>query len=221
MPRTGSPNHDFLCCGSSGQRGRMGRESDVPLFFNWPLGGRPAGPWPPQRQRPAPVRSVRFGSVSFPIPGRWPPSARSPAPRPSPVPLPVLDSPRPEFGIPRAGARFFRFSFFLGFRRVVARAAGRTASWTAGRLVLPRRADGDRQRRAHGGPEERKFVRVAGDWWWQWTVVGEEFRRVSLTGALNLCRVATTRCFLPFFFPLSQKLLFCFHVTAERSGCHV
>jgi len=40
-------------------------------------------------------------------------------------------------------------------------------------------------------------------------VVREEFRRVSLTGALNLCRVASTRCFSPYLTDTEVVLLPC------------
>jgi hypothetical protein len=122
MPRTGVLERRFPL----GSVGVWCAESDVPLFQ---LGVRPAGgaPRPP---------FVRFGSFSFPIPGRrwrWPHRHVLPPPPVRVTRLavhPVLDS------VPH----FHRLRFFFVS---AASSRGRRTSIDA-RLGLPRRGDGRR-----------------------------------------------------------------------------
>jgi hypothetical protein len=145
MPRTGVLERRFPL----GSVGVWCAESDVPLFQ---LGVRPAGgaPRPP---------FVRFGSFSFPIPGRrwrWPHRHVLPPPPVRVTRLavhPVLDS------VPH----FHRLRFFFLFPPRH-RAAGEQAS-TRALVCRDGGTDGDRQRRAHGArrPEERKIRARGGD----------------------------------------------------------
>lgn len=204
----GGATNDFLHVRRAQLRARQGSvgvwcaESDVPLFQ---LAVRPAAGGAPRNGSASLPRS--FGSVRFPShpgEGGLAPWARSPSParprhaagwlavQPS-IPFHRLEALFAQnFGkIPRGAVP--APDFFVA----AASSRARPESGITDGHLLPRprarRADGDRQRCAHA----RRADSCA-----RWTglvVVGEEFRRVSLTGALNLCRVgvATTRCSMP------------------------
>lgn len=132
----------FLWCGagelwaaSVWGHGAQAQQRATRRFFNWPL-GRPAGP---SATAAATVPFVRVRSPSHP--GRL-------AGRPHGH---VLPPPSASYGCPRfrsVQARDFCF------RRVIARPESVLPGPRRRRLLLlPRRADGDRQQRcAHGGP---------------------------------------------------------------------